>query len=228
LKTIKGCAKYKMLVIMGMKNECEREAARRNLGEDIFLRDGKQKKIRFKAQSDNGTTKLHEVRFLRLPTVHPKEYFKRVPRRRETIIRSFPLEHYGAQGQVSDVVIGKLHNRTVVLTYESFGKTSVKPGKGQSGKYADKQQLEEAVINYGALMHAIWPLDYSIFALWRVLMEAKWGEVATNDEKKRSEIVIEFFNGILAENCSRAVHSQYPVVFEQVQPLYFIKEISKF
>jgi hypothetical protein len=207
-----------MRTIMGMKTECTREAERRNLGEDIFLRDGKPKKIRYKAQTDNGTTKLHEARFNRPPLVHPKEYYKLVPRKREPVIRNFPLDHYGIQGQVSDAVIGKLHNRTVVLTYDSFGKTSSKPGRG-NGKYADRKQLEEAALNYGTMMHAIWPYDYSGFVLWHVLHEADWDAKATSDEKKRSDLAIEFFNSYLADNCGKANHSQYPLVFEQVQTI---------
>ena len=73
LKTIKGCAKYPMNQILGMKAEYTKEAERRNMGEDIFLRDGKLKKTRFKAQSDNGTTKLHEVRFQRVLQARPQE-----------------------------------------------------------------------------------------------------------------------------------------------------------
>ena len=53
--------------------------------------------------------------------------------------------------------------------------------------------------------------------MWRVLCDAKWGAVATSDEKKQSELVIEYFNSMLADNCSRAVHSQYPAAFEQVE-----------
>jgi hypothetical protein len=215
LKTIKGCAKYPMNQILGMKAEYTKEAERRNMGEDIFLRDGKLKKTRFKAQSDNGTTKLHEVRFYRLPVAHPKEYYKRVPRKQDVIIRSFPMDHYGLEGQVQDAVIGKMHNRAVVQTYDAFGKTSVKTGRG-SGKYADRHQLEEALINYGSLMHHLWPIDYSLFPIWRTLHDAKWGETVTSDEKRRSELVIEFFNSMLADNCSKAVHSKYPLVFEQV------------
>ncbi len=133
------------------------------------------------------------------------------------IIRSFPMDHYGLEGQVQDAVIGKMHNRAVVQTFDNFGKTSVKTGRSSSGKYADRHQLEEALINYGSLMHHLWPIDYSLFPIWRTLHDAKWGETVTSDEKRRSELVIEFFNSMLADNCSKAVHSKYPLVFEQVE-----------
>jgi hypothetical protein len=65
-------------------------------------------------------------------------------------------------------------------------------------------------------MHAVWPYDYSLFPIWRVLVESRWGKTVTSDEKKRSELVIEFFNSILADNAAKAVNEQYPCVFEQV------------
>jgi hypothetical protein len=217
LRTIEGVADYSMAELIAMKKEYGVECDRRNLGEDIFLRDGKPKKIKFKVQTDDGKQKLHKVRFLRPPIAHPKEYYKSIPRKRETVIRNFPMDHLGVQGLVQDAVIGKLHNFTVLLTYDHFGKTSVKPGKGASGKYADRNQLEEGLLNFAALNFTIWPMDYTAFVIWRVLNEAKWGEVATADEKKRSDLVIDFFNAVLADNCARAVHDQYPTVYEQVQ-----------
>ncbi len=102
----------------------------------------------------------------------------------------------------------------MVTTFDAYGKSSTKPGK--TGKFADKHQLEEGLLNYACVNHAIWPMDYSVFPIWRTLVDAKWGATAIADEKKRSELVIEFINSTLAENCAKAVHQQYPVVFEQV------------
>jgi hypothetical protein len=214
LQTIKGCADHTIEAVMGFKVQYDKEAERRNLGEDIFQRDGVTRKIRFKAQSDNGTTKLHLARYLRLPLVHPKDYYKNMPSRRDVVVRNFPMDHYGLTGQIKDDVIGKVHNRTVVTTFDAYGKSSTKPGK--TGKFADKHQLEEGLLNYACVNHAIWPMDYSVFPIWRTLVDAKWGATAVADEKKRSELVIEFINSSLAENCAKAVHQQYPVVFEQV------------
>jgi hypothetical protein len=199
---------------MIMKDNMEKEKKRRDLGEDVCQQDSKPKKIKHKAATDNGTSKLHEARYHRMPICHPKEYYHKMPKKREEIIRSFPMDHYGVQGQVPAAVIGKLHNRTALQSFDGFVKTSFKPGK--TGKYADKQQLEEGLLNYGTMMQAIWPYDYSLFPVWRVLCEEKWGEKATADEKKRSDLVIEFVNGILADNSAKAVNGQYPCVFDQV------------
>jgi hypothetical protein len=93
-------------------------------------------------------------------------------------------------------------NKTALQTFEAFGKTTFHPGK--YGKFADKQQLEEGIMNYGSMMQALWQLDYSTFVVWRVLGEGKLGEKVTSDEKKWSDLVIKFFNGILADNTARA------------------------
>jgi hypothetical protein len=69
------------------------------------------------------------------------------------------------------------------------------------------------------LQNAIWPLDYSTFVIWRVLHEANWGEQVTADPKKRYELVVDFFNTILADNAALAVNSQCPCGFDQVPHL---------
>jgi hypothetical protein len=84
----------------------EKEKKRRDLGEDVCQQDSKPKKIKHKAATDNGTTKLHEARYHRMPICHPKEYYHKMPKKREEIIRSFPMDHYGVQGQVPAAVTG--------------------------------------------------------------------------------------------------------------------------
>jgi hypothetical protein len=36
------------------------------------------------------------------------------------------MDHYGLTGQIKDDVIGKVHNRTVVTTFDAYGRSSVK------------------------------------------------------------------------------------------------------
>ena len=205
--------------LMSLKEQIGKEEGNRNLGQEIFRQDGVPKKIKHKAQTDNGRSKLHLARYHRLPLVHPKEYFKDIPTKRDVIVRNFPMEHYGVSGQVSETAIGRLHNRTVVQTFDAFGKSTHKPAKPgtAAGKYSDLNQLQEGMQNYGAVMHAIWPYDYTSFVMGRIMVDSNWCEIALPDEKKRSEIVIEFFNGVLMDNCGKAVHKEYPVVHEQVQ-----------
>ena len=213
MQTWQGCADFSVSEIQDMQSKMEREAEKQNLGEDLFNRDSKPKKIKFKAQTDNGISKLHEARYLRPPICQPKEYYDKIPQKRTEIIRNFPMEHYGMQGQVPDATIGRMHNRTVLQTFDAFGKFSK---QAKAGKYPDQHQLEEGLLNYGSLQNAIWPLDYSTFVIWRVLHEANWGEQVTSDPKKRYELVVDFFNTILADNAALAVNSQCPCGFDQV------------
>jgi len=81
------------------------------------------------------------------------------------------------------------------------------------------QQLQEAIVNFAVVLHALWPSDYSALVILRVLVEAKWGEVAGNDNKKRCKLVREFFNDIHKSNSGRAIHRQHPLEYEQVHIL---------
>jgi hypothetical protein len=147
--------------LLAIKEHMSAEDLKKNLGQEIFQRDGVPKKVKYKAQSDNGTTKLHPARFNRPPLSHPKEYYKLVPKKHDVIIRNFPMDHLGLNGQVSEATIGKLHNRSVPLTFEAFGKSSHKAGKTgcPAGKYSDLMQLQEGLMNYGSLLLSMWNLD---------------------------------------------------------------------
>jgi hypothetical protein len=79
------------------------------------------------------------------------------------------------------------------------------------------QQLQESVLNYATALHAIWPQDYAGLVIMRVLVEAKWGEVARDDEKKRVALVKKFFGDTVRENCSRAVRDEPPLDYEQTK-----------
>jgi hypothetical protein len=205
--------------ILSLKKEVREQEARADLGEAAFHRDGKPKTVKHREQSDNGTTKLHPARNHRQPLVPPKAYYKDVPKKREEIIRNFPQDHLGSTGHVSETTVGKMHNRSVILTFDNFGKSSYKPGKGgdKGSKYSDQSQLQEGLCNYATMLHAIWPMDYTGIVMWRVLIEGGWGNVAGGDERKKSELCIEFFNAILHDNCGKAVHDQYPCVYEQMK-----------
>jgi hypothetical protein len=77
-------------------------------------------------------------------------------------------------------------------------------------------------MNYGVMMKELWPLVYSTFVIWSVLGEGKLGEKVTSDEKKRSDLVIKFCNGILADHAARAVNGQPLREFDQVPNQYML------
>lgn len=90
------------------------------------------------------------------------------------------MEHLGITGEISETVIGHLHNRSVKVTLDSFVKATWKSAKNgdKAGKFADVFQLQEGVNNYAILLHAIWPSDYTGLIIQKVLNQARWGETA--------------------------------------------------
>ena len=55
----------------------------KNLGEEVISRDEKPKKIKYRAQVDDGKENLHLARWNRQPLVHPKHYYDKVPKKQE-------------------------------------------------------------------------------------------------------------------------------------------------
>jgi hypothetical protein len=44
----------------------------------------------------------------------------------------------------------------------------------------------------------------------------QWAELVSPDDKKRAEIITEFFNMVMTDNAAKAVHDMYRLVYEQV------------
>jgi hypothetical protein len=163
-----------------IKKEIIGEEEKKNLGEEAFTRDAKARKTKYKAKTDDGKKRLHPARWNRQPLIPPEDFYKKVPKKRETVIRNFPMDHLGVAGQVPDTVVGHMHNRCVKVSLDSFIKTLFKAPKAgdKGGKYADLFQLQEGVLNYCIMLHALWPCDYSGLVITKVLAEARWGESA--------------------------------------------------
>jgi hypothetical protein len=113
--------------LMNLKEHSAGEEDKRNLSQEVFQCDGVPRKIKHKVQSDNRRAKLHLVRYHRLPLVHPNEYFKEIPKKRDVILRNFPMDHYRITGQVSESTIEKLPNRSVVLTFDASSRKNPEP-----------------------------------------------------------------------------------------------------
>ena len=205
-----------------LKEKLDAKNAKEHLGEEVFSKDGKPQSIRYKEQSDNSVSKFHPARFNRQPLTHPKNFYKHIPKKRETIVRNFPMDHLGLTGQVPDTVLGKMHNRTVKVTLDMFCKATHKDARGQSkaGKYSDQHQLRAGLINYCMALMQLWPNDYSGLVILKVLEDELWAGGVTSDDKKKAEIVTEFFNAVVEDNCGKAVHDSYPLVYEQVRTGY--------
>ena len=178
LRRVKALLSLTVDGFLKLKKQIEKEEERKNLGEEACAKDGLTRTVRYKAKKDNGKKKLHLARWNRQPLVPPEEFYAKVPKKCETVIRNFPMEHYGITSQVPDLVLGHMHNRCVKVSLDSFVKSSYKAAKGndKAGKFADLFQLLEGIVNYCIVLHALWPSDYTGLVLLKVLTEARWGE----------------------------------------------------
>jgi hypothetical protein len=206
-------------VWLGYMKQVDSLEKKKNLGEEVFAKDGKPEKIHFKAKTDNGVNKLHLARTLRLPVAHPKHWFKIIPKKRDEIVRNFPMDHLGLTGHIPDDVIGRLHNRSVKITLDLFCKSTHHEAVGsqKAGKYSDIHQIRAGINHFCLALHCIWPYDYTGLVITEVLNEAHWAEEATADQRKRCELITELFNTVLADNSAKAVYNMYPLIYEQVR-----------
>jgi hypothetical protein len=196
--------------LMRYKEIYEKEAEKQGMGAALYGKDMKCKKTTFKRCSDDGVQKLHKARFCRMPLAQPKKYYKQVPKRRQEIFRHFPLEHYGADNQVTEQVIVRMHDRQVPVDLDSF----VRAGYLKGGDLC-YMWLQQGLLTYAAIMHSIWPLDYTPHVILRIMAECKWGEAAGGDRKSQMELVKKFFNDAARENSGRAVRGEPPLDYSQ-------------
>lgn len=118
MKKRSGVRDMSLTEIIRYKEHFEKEAEKRGAGAAIFGKDKKLKVKKYKAQKDNGADKLHPARWERLPTVEPRKYWRKVPKRRENVYRHLHLGHYGAEGLVNEVTLVRLHDRYRYRTME--------------------------------------------------------------------------------------------------------------
>jgi hypothetical protein len=200
--------------LVRLKREVVGEEEKKELGDSVGCRDAVVRRTKYKASKDDGYKKLHPARAARQPLAVPSKWYgKLVPIKRTVIVRNFPLEQYGAGGQVADKTLGKMHNRAVAVPFEHFCRQISITGKDTEPTIG---QLEEAAHNHVAVVHALWPQDYSALALHRVLFEAKFGEATGIDDKRRAKLVRLFATDVLKANAARAVYKQQPLEYEQV------------
>ena len=81
--------------------------------------------VRYKECKDNGRDKLAPARFERMPVIPPGDWFGKVPKVRESIFRSLPLDPTGTQHSVSDECITIMHNRCKVLTVKNLSSENI-------------------------------------------------------------------------------------------------------
>ncbi len=142
-----------------------------------------------------------------------------MPVKREEIYRHLKLDLYGAQGQVSEATIVRLHDRRVPVDLDMFTRAGLNrdlKSVEKTAEVVDTKHLQEAVANYSSVMQVLWPIDYSPAVINRVLVDARWGEVIM-EEKLRTAVMRRFFSEVVRENCGRAVRGEAPMVYGEAR-----------
>jgi len=213
--------KMELSEIMTFKDHYMKEAEKMGSGSALFGRDQDLKKVKVEKGYDDGKKLLHSFRFeMRLPVCAAKKYWHKLPASR-TVYRHFPMKHLGMEGQVPEKTVVRLHNRHHPITVEMLYKANVgkeqKKGSEDWSEPVEVKQIQEALLNYTAVMHHLWPMDYTGLVIQRVLIEARWGEIAGQDDKLRVQLLKRFFNETMRDNSGRAVRGEPPMEYEDAK-----------
>ena len=182
---------------------------------------------------DDGRVHLHEARFLRAPLTEPKVWCHHMPKVRQPIIRTLPLESAGGMGQVSDQTIEDCHSRCRKLTLKQFnrgnrniaGKPKTETLKSEDGsvkRFFDfdwetpqsLNNIQEACCNYCLIWQQFWPLDPTPITFMRLLIRYKWIGSGQN-MVVRIEIICQLFEYITTTNGSRANNDIAPLTYDE-------------
>ena len=210
------------------------EAEKRSKGEnvEILRKDSKPPTVSFKKGRDDSYKKLHKARFLRAPLAHPKKWFKQVPQKRDHIYKNIRFEFSGAENNLNDRTISSAHDRCVALQLKHFygdNVSSARPLKeirrqdedgvctitdNQWESPATLQGVQDAIANYGILLHHLWPLDMTALVINKILVKHRW--LAQSDSMKtRIDIITLFFNAVLRANSRRAANKEAPLDYSE-------------
>lgn len=202
-----------------------------------FSKDSLPGSTVFKEARDNGVRKLHEARFLRLPLVEHKKWWHLVPLTRPHLYRNIPLKFMGCQGQVAEKTVENAHDRSVAAQLKHFFSANIsintKPLKKIERAEEDGlstvmdflweepstlSHVQDAIINYQAILHSLWPTDPTAIILMKVLTRYKWIH-AGESLKEKVAACTAFFNGAMRENAGRAVRGETVMNFDEQEAL---------
>jgi hypothetical protein len=110
--------------------------------------------------------------------VPPTEYLKDMPVRREQVYRHIELTHLGAEGEVKEGVIVKMHDTGVEVTLSQFQSPNFIKTKKQDKKEGDDEptqvwQVNDALVNYAAVMHSLWPTNFAPLVIQKSLVDSR-------------------------------------------------------
>ena len=199
------------------------------------------KVLTIEAGEDDATSKLHAQRFMfRTPLKDPKDYWSLYPRKWTEVNKSIFLEHVGLETIISPRTLELLHDRASVIEIKMFLTINVSVGRAGSSKKQNLRtlddgstelvcsddwltptsinQLLEAIDNLAAAWVVMWPGEWSVATLRRVItLHQAFGDITVPELRKR--LLESFLNDVLKKNSSNAARKKLPMDFEKVNSL---------
>jgi hypothetical protein len=197
-------------MLLRCKEQYEKEAEKKGMGKAVYGRDGRVRKKVFKKMKDDGMKKLHPARWERLPVVEPKKYWGQLPTKRDQIFRHIPLQHYGLDGQISELTLVRMHDRKVPVELEMLTRDKV----------TEVRHCMDAVVNHAIVCQTLWPTDYGPMVIMKVLVDVMWGEGLSFNEKQKVAAIKRMFDDVARENSGRAVRKEAPLDYDKVRARY--------
>ena len=199
----------------------------------------KLKPRKFKKGRDDGYSKLHKARFLRKPYGQPKKWWAMMPvnRDKEGVCLDMPLEFMGCANSVASKALLHLHDRSYPLQLKMMAPDNVNVAT-RARKRIERMEagevttltdfwwtdvtaikaVQDCILNFGAVLNILWPLDPTGWIMLRVLHKYGWVAVSS-DEGKRVTVILRFFDSVIKENCQRAVNKRPPMSSEEQEAM---------
>ena len=215
--------------LMDFKKLWDQQNKRDGAGEAMFSKDAKPPTVYFGAGADNCEDVLHPVRWCRNPIVAPEAYVHLVPVRHDIIYRQLQLAHLGAANVVHEKVIGRAHDRSVELRLCMFYKRNY--NKRNSGTEelgdgwenpAELEPVKDAVQNFAAVYHELWPRDPTPIIIQRVLTTHRYGASIEGKEGLKAKVVCDFFDSVMLANAGRAARSEVGVSAKEAKEIWAV------
>jgi len=166
-------------------------------------------------------------RMLRAPILERKKWWDQVPVKHLHTYRRLPLDHSGAAGKVSDVVIVRCHDRSFPLRLKMFlpANRSQKAFSSSDSKEETAgwesakvvQDIREALLNLADVLAELWPYDNTARVLQRVLHTYNYGAALNCSEAEKVKTMVEFCDTILRENACKAVEQETPLSYREAK-----------
>ena len=203
--------------------------------------DEEIKPVKIEAGEDDALSKLHKQMFcLRTPLRDPKDYWDLYPRNWPEVNKSLYLDHLGLENICSPRTIELLHDRANKLEIKMFSTINISVGRSGGSRKQNLRTLEdgstevvstddwlsptsviqviEALDNLGAIWVVIWPGEWSIVAIRRVVTKLHaFSDIRNRDLRKR--MLEAFINEVLATNASHAARKKIPMIHEKIERL---------